>query len=145
MIFTSESDDKGSRRARAQEVNATMPAVPQYMHWSNNTITWGREDHSGLMPNPGSYSLVVDSIIAPPRYSCEFTRTLIDNSSINILYRETMIKLGLSKANLQPSRTTFHGIVPGLSCTPLGCIRLDVVFGAPENSAESRSGSRWPT
>src|SRR3954466_4818400 len=28
MIFTSESSDKGSRRARAQEVNATMPAVP---------------------------------------------------------------------------------------------------------------------
>src|SRR3954467_2405777 len=33
MIFTSESQDKGNRRARAQEVNATMPAVPQYMHW----------------------------------------------------------------------------------------------------------------
>ena len=32
MIFTSESTDKGSRRARAQEVNATMPPIPQYMH-----------------------------------------------------------------------------------------------------------------
>ena len=104
------------------------------MHWSDNTITWGREDHPGLMPNPGSYSLVVDSIIAAPQYSCKFTRTLIDGgNNINIQYRETMIKLGISEADLQPSRTTFHGIVPGLSCTPLGRIRLDVVFGTPEN------------
>src|SRR3954467_10722140 len=31
MIFTSESSDKGSWRARAQEVNATMPTIPQFM------------------------------------------------------------------------------------------------------------------
>ena len=102
MIFTSESDDKGSRRARAQEVNATMPAVPQFMHWSDNTITWGREDHLGLMPNPGSYSLVVDCIVAAPELSCKCTRTLLDGgSSINILYRETLIKLGLSRSGLR--------------------------------------------
>ena len=73
MIFTSESEDKGSRRSRAQEVNATMPVVPQYMRRSNNTITWGREDHPGLMPNPGSYSLVVDCIVAAPQFSFKFT------------------------------------------------------------------------
>ena len=111
-----------------------MPAVPQYMHWLDNTITWRREDHPGLMPNPGRYTLVVDSIIAAPRYSCNFTRTLIDGrSNINILYCETMIKLGISEGDLQPSRTTFHGIVLGLSCIPLGRIRLDVVFGTLEN------------
>ena len=111
-----------------------MPAIPHYLHLLDNTITWGREDHPGLMPNPGSYTLVVDSVIAAPRYSCRFTRTLIDGSnSVNILYRETMVKLGISKSDLQPSRTMFHGIVPGLSCTPLGRIRLDVVFGTPEN------------
>src|SRR3954470_2565978 len=31
IIFTSESNDKGSRRARAQELNATMPPTPWYM------------------------------------------------------------------------------------------------------------------
>ena len=86
------------------------------------------------MSNLGSYTLVVDSIIAAPRYSCNFTRTLIDgDNNINILYFETMIKLGISEADLQPSRTTFHGIVPGLSCTPLGRIWMDVVFGTLEN------------
>src|SRR3954471_3827933 len=78
MIFTSELEDKGSRRARDQAVNAIMPAVPQYMHWSDNLITWGREDHLGLMPNPGSYALVVDAVVKAPWYTCIFTRTLID-------------------------------------------------------------------
>jgi hypothetical protein len=26
-------------------VNAVMPAEPQFMHWSEAAITWGREDH----------------------------------------------------------------------------------------------------
>lgn len=108
MIFTSESDDKGSRRAREQVVNATMPTISQRMDWSDNVIA--------------------------PLYSCKFTRTLIDGgSAINILYREKMIKLGISESELEPSRTVFHGIVSGLSCTPLGRIRLEVVFGSEEN------------
>src|SRR4051812_23150183 len=44
-----------------------------------------------------------------------------------------MIKLGLSERDLERSRTTFYGIVPGLSCTPMGRIRLDVIFGTEEN------------
>src|SRR4051812_21161754 len=86
------------------------------------------------MSNPGSYTLVVDAALTSPQYSCRFTRTLVDGgSAINILYRDTMIKLGISESELQPSRTTFHGIVPGLSCTPFGRIRLDVIFGTEEN------------
>ena len=117
MIFTSESSDKGSRRARAQEVNATMPRIPQYMHWSDCKITWGREDHPSIMTNPGTYPLVVDALFAAPKFSCLFFRVLIDpGSTINILYRDTMVKLGLTERDLERSRTTFHGIVPGLSC-----------------------------
>src|SRR3954466_13337447 len=126
MIFTSESDDKGSRRAREQAVNATMPAVPQFMDWSDSVITWSREDHPGLMPNPGSYALVVDAVVVAPKYSCRFTRTLIDwGSSINILYPDTMIKLGISESELQPSWTIFHGIDPAFHALPwaaFGCM-----------------------
>src|ERR1044072_5602143 len=134
MIFTSESTDKGSRRARAQEVNATMPLIPQYMHWSECDISWGRADHLTILPNPGNYPLMVDALFAGPRFSCKFSRVLIDGgSTINILYRDTMIKLGLTERDLERSRTTFHGIVPGLSCTPIGRIWLDVIFGTEEN------------
>src|SRR4051812_45270329 len=129
MIFTNEPDDKGSRRAKEQAVNATMPAVQQRMSWSDNVITWGPEDHPSVMPNPGNYALVVDAIVAAPLYSCKFIRTLSDGgNAINILYRDTMIKLGISESELEPSRTICHGIVPGLSCTALGRVRLEVVF-----------------
>src|ERR1041384_727337 len=104
------------------------------MNWSDKVIEWGPEDHPSVMPNPGNYALVLDAIVAAPLFSCKFTRTLIDGgSAINILYRDTMIKLGISESELEPSRTVFHGIVPGLSCTPLGRIRLEVVFGSEEN------------
>jgi hypothetical protein len=34
---------------------------------------------------------------------------------------------------MQPSRTVFHGIVPGHSCSPIGKIWLYVLFGTEEN------------
>ena len=40
-----------------------------------------------------------------------------------------MTKLGLEAKDLEPTQTIFHGIVPGLSCSPIGRIRLDVLFG----------------
>ncbi|KAM3314777.1 hypothetical protein ACQJBY_033521 [Aegilops geniculata] len=40
-----------------------------------------------------------------------------------------MTKLGLEAKDLEPTRTIFHGIVPGLSCSPIGRVRLDVLFG----------------
>ncbi|XP_020147427.1 uncharacterized protein [Aegilops tauschii subsp. strangulata] len=39
-----------------------------------------------------------------------------------------MTKLGLEAKDLEPTRTIFHGIVPGLSCSPIGRVRLDVLF-----------------
>src|SRR3954464_13930276 len=87
-----------------------------------------------ILPNPGSYPLVVDALVAGPKFSCKLSRVLIDGgSTINILYRDTMVQLGLSERDLERSRTAFHGIVPGLSCTPLGRIRRDVIFGTEEN------------
>ena len=86
MIFTSESTDKGSRRARAQEVNATMPPVPHYVHWSDCDVSWSRADHPAILPNPGNYPLVVDTLFAGPKYSCKLSHGLLDGrSTINIL------------------------------------------------------------
>jgi hypothetical protein len=74
--------------------------------------------------------MVLDSTFSTERRACRFSRVLIDGgSSINILYHDTMEKLGIKENQLQPSRTVFHGIVPGLSCSPIGKVRVDVLFG----------------
>jgi hypothetical protein len=66
---------------------------------------------------------------------CRFSRVLIDGgSSINLLYRSSLEKLGIPLAQLKPSRLTFHGIMPGHSCTPLGKVQLEVLFGKKRNS-----------
>ncbi|XP_020196196.1 uncharacterized protein [Aegilops tauschii subsp. strangulata] len=81
------------------------------------------------MPSPGGYAFVLNPTIVAQR-TCKFFRVLIDDgSSINILYRDTMTKLGLKAEDLEPTRTIFHGIIPGLSSSPIGRVRLDVLFG----------------
>jgi hypothetical protein len=60
---------------------------------------------------------------------------LIDGgSSINLLYRSSMEKLGIPLAQLKPSWLTFHGIIPGYLCTPMGRVQLEVLFGEKGNS-----------
>ena len=81
------------------------------------------------MPSPGGYPLVLNPTIVTWR-TCKFSQDLINGgNNINILYRDTMTKLGLKAEDLEPTRTVFHGIVPGLSCSPVGRARLDVLFG----------------
>src|SRR3954465_4372858 len=85
------------------------------------------------MPNLGSYALVLKATFSTDRRAARFSRVLIDGgSSINILYKDTMEKLGIKQRQLQSSRTVFHGIVPGLSCSPIGKILIDVLFGDKE-------------
>ena len=86
------------------------------------------------MPSPGSYALVLDATLATDRCTARFSRVLIDGgSSINIMYRDTMEKLNVKTKQLMPTRTMFHGIVPGLSCAPIGKIKIDVLFGDKEH------------
>ena len=82
-----------------------------------------------MMPSPGSYAFVLDATLATERRAAHFSRVLINGgSSINIPYRDTMEKLNIKTKQLMPSRTSFHGIVPGLSCSPIGKIKIDVLF-----------------
>ncbi|KAK1609497.1 hypothetical protein QYE76_033170 [Lolium multiflorum] len=125
---------KTSQQRRSLEVNAVMPPVPQYLHWSEQAITFDRRDTPAVLPKPGSYAMVLDPTIGTTRRSVRFSRVLIDGgSSINILYRDTARKLGIQEAELRPTPTVFHGIVPGHCCQPIGRITLEVMFGKPDN------------
>jgi hypothetical protein len=87
------------------------------------------------MPSPGEYALVLDPIVFSETHTCRFSRVLIDGgSSINLMYRSLLEKLGIPAGQLTPSRITIHGIVPGHSCSPMGRIQLEVMFGKKGNS-----------
>jgi hypothetical protein len=86
------------------------------------------------MPRPGGYTLGLDPIVFSETGTCRFSRVLIDGgSSINLLYRTSMEKLGIPAIQLKPTKLTFHGIVPGHSYTPMGRIQLEVLFGEKDN------------
>jgi hypothetical protein len=94
------------------EVNAVMPAVPKYMHWLEQEITWSRQDTPRIMPTPGAYALMLNPTFVGPQKSVSFGRNLIDDgSNINIMYKETFKALGFIENMLQPTHCTFHGIV----------------------------------
>ena len=91
MVFVTEPTDKQSQHRRAMEVNTVMAAMPRYLNWSEQEVSWSRNDHPKVMPNPGGYALVVDPTFIGPAINTRFTRVLIDNgSAINIMYRDTM-------------------------------------------------------
>src|SRR3954452_14706129 len=96
MIFVTEPADRLNQNRRMMEVNAVMPAVPHFMRWSEQEISWSQADHPKVMPNPGRYALVVDPILIRPDNNILFTRSLVDGgSSINLMYRHTLDKLNI--------------------------------------------------
>ena len=131
----------GSRRekkvlTRAVAVNAvTRVDVPRYLDWSEQPITWSRADHAPVIEYPGRVALVVRPKV------CDYwlPKTLMDGgSSINILYIDTFRRLKLPTSIIEPTGTTFHGIVPGRKAYPIGKVALPVTFGTPENYRTER-------
>jgi hypothetical protein len=87
------------------------------------------------MPSPLEYALVLDPIVCSNTHTYRFSCVLIHSgSSINILYWSSIEKLGIPLAHLEQSQLTFHGIMPGHSCTPMGRVQLEVLFGKKGNS-----------
>jgi hypothetical protein len=112
------------------EVLVAEKAPPSFLDWSEDAITFSREDHLKCIPNLGQYPQVVDPVIGNARFS----KVLMDGgSSLNILYAHTLRLLGIGLDQLRPSTTPFHGVAPGKRVQPLGQIDLPVWFGTPDN------------
>jgi hypothetical protein len=118
------------RKRKRHEVLAAKKAPPSFLDWSEDAITFSREDHPNYIPNPGQYPLVVDLVIGNARFS----KVLMDGGiSLNILYAHTLHLLGIGLDQLRPSTTPFHSVAPGKRVQPLGHIDLPVWFGMPDN------------
>jgi hypothetical protein len=132
LIFGGPKVDMSSRqRKREQHEALAAEKVPSsFPDWSEDAITFSREDHLNRIPNPGQYPLVVDPVIENVRFS----KVLMDGgSSLNILYAHTLRLLGIGLDQLWPSTTPFHGVAPGKHVQPLGQIDLPVWLGMPDN------------
>jgi hypothetical protein len=132
LIFGGPTMDMSNsqRKRERHEVLATEKVPPSFLDWSEDAITFSREDHPNRIPNPGQYPLVVDPVIGNARFS----KVLMDRgSSLNILYLHTLHLLGIGLDQLRPSTTPFHGIAPGKRVQPLGQIDLPVWFSTPDN------------
>jgi hypothetical protein len=118
------------RKRERHEILAAEKAPPSFLDWSEDAITFSREDHPNRIPNPGQYLLVVDPVTGNARFS----KVLMDGGSIlNILYTHTLRLLGIELDQLRPSTTPFHGIALGKRVQPLGQIDLRVWFDTPDN------------
>ena len=75
-------------------------------------------------------ALVLDPIVD----GYHLTRVLMDGgSSLNLIYSDTVWKMGIDPSRIKPSNTTFKGVIPGIEARCSGTVTLEVVFGSPEN------------
>ena len=62
------------------------------------------------------------------------TRVLMDGgSSLNLIYQDTVRKMGIDPTRINQSNTTFKGVIPGPEARCTGSLVLEVVFGSPDN------------
>ena len=62
------------------------------------------------------------------------TRVLMDGgSSLNLLYQDTVRKMGIDPSRIKPTKTTFKGVIPSVEANCTGSVTLEVVFGSPDN------------
>jgi hypothetical protein len=54
-------------------------------------------------------------------------------SSLNLLYQDTVRKMGIDPSRIKPTIATFEGAVSGIEAYCMGSITLEVVFGSPNN------------
>ena len=74
--------------------------------------------------------MVLDPIID----GYHFTRVLMDGgSSLNLIYQDTIRKMGIDPTKIWHNNTTFRGVTPGPGANCTGSLLLEVIFGFPDN------------
>ena len=59
-------------------------------------------------------------------------------SSLNLIYQDTVRKMGIDPTQISHSNTTFKGVIPGQEARCTGSLLLEVVFGSPDNFRSER-------
>ena len=106
------------------------PVAPKFNPWSSCPITFDRRDHPTGIRHGGFAALVLDPIID----GFHLTRVLMDGgSSLNLIYQDTIRHMGIDPTRIRHSKTSFQGVTPGSDARCMGSLRLEVMFGSPDN------------
>jgi hypothetical protein len=126
--FSKREIKKFSREVKYAEV--AMVDTPDFIDWSDQSITFSRADHPKAVPRPGHAALALEAQIGGYNMGKVF---MDGGSGLNLLFASTMRAMGLTVDMLKESDTGFHGIIPTRPAYSLGKTSLDVVFGTPSN------------
>ena len=83
-----------------------------------------------------SWALIVDMIAAIG--AARKIPAANGGSDLNLLYPDTIRKLGIDLTKIRYSRTSFKGVTPGPYAKCTGSLLLEVVFGSPDNFPRER-------
>ena len=129
MIYATHIPKREGKHA-LRDVYAIEPVAPKFNPWSSCPITFDRGDHPTSILHGGSAALVLDPIID----GSHLTRVLMDGgTSLNLLYQDTVRKMGIDLSRIKPTKTTFKGVIPSVEACCTSSITLEVVFGSPNN------------
>ena len=120
MIYATHIPKRERKRA-LHDVYVVEPVAPKFNPWSACPITFDRRDHPTSIRHGGSAALVLDPIIG----GYHLTRVLMDDgSSLNLIYQDTVRKMGIDPSRINQSSTTFKGVIPGIEarCTVEGVL-----------------------
>ena len=129
MIYVTHIPKREHKHA-LRDVYAIEPVAPKFNQWSSCPITFDCRDHPTSIRHGGSAALVLNPIID----GFHLTQVLMHGgSSLNLLYQDTVRKMGIDPSRIKPTKTTFKGVIPGVEACCTGSITLEVVFGSPDN------------
>ena len=112
------------------EIRAIRPIPEESRHWLLQPITFDHLDYSRSIWNAGRTTLVLCPIID----GLHFTQVLMDGGSdLNLLYQDTIRKMGINPAIIRHGNTSFQGVTPGPDTHCMGSLLLEVMFGSPDN------------
>ena len=118
MIYATHIPKK-ERKHALREVYAVEPIAPKFNPWSAYPITFDRQDHPTSIRHGGSAALVLDHIID----GYHLTKVLMDEgSSLNLIYSDTVKKMGIDPSRIKPSNTTFKGVILGVEARCTGSV-----------------------
>ena len=108
---------KGKNSMAPIEICAIRPIPEESRHWLLQPITFDHRDYSRGAQNAGWTALVLNPVID----GLQFTRVLMDGGSdLNLLYLDTIRKLGVNPAIIRHGNTSFQGVTPGPDTQSMG-------------------------